>query len=51
MPLYGFLLTRLRGSPNEAHGLRQGTTPSSSRLMIFSFTIAYVSMFLISKLM
>ena len=36
MPRYGFLLTRLRGSPAEVHGLRHGTTPLSSRLMIFS---------------
>ena len=25
MPRYGFLLTRLRGSPAEVHGLRHGT--------------------------
>ena len=39
-PRYGFLLTRFRGSPVEVHGLRHGTTPVSSRLMIFSVTIA-----------
>ena len=40
MPLYGFFDTRLRGNPVEVHGLRHGTTPCSSRLMIFSVTIA-----------
>jgi hypothetical protein len=40
MPRYGFLLIRLRGSPVEVHGLRHGTTPLSSWLMIFSVTIA-----------
>jgi hypothetical protein len=39
MPLYGFLVMRLRGNPVEVHGLRHGTTPLSSRLMIFSVTI------------
>src|SRR5215469_614621 len=50
-PLYGFLLTRLRGNPAEVHGLRQGITPASSRLRIFSLTMAYASIFLISKVM
>jgi hypothetical protein len=39
-PRYGFLLTRLRGSPVEVHGLRHGTSPTSRKLIIFSFTIA-----------
>src|SRR5271167_2706624 len=43
MPLYGFFDTRLRGSPVALHGRRQGTIPCSSRLTIFSVTIAYVS--------
>src|SRR6516165_5480448 len=42
-PRYGFFDTRLRGSPVALHGCRQGTIPCSSRLMIFSVTIAYVS--------
>ena len=36
MPLYGLFDARLRGNPVEVHGLRHGTTPLSSRLMIFS---------------
>src|SRR5271155_4405675 len=43
MPLYGFFDTRLRGNPVEVQGLRHGTTPCSSRLTIFSVTIAYTS--------
>jgi hypothetical protein len=35
MPRYGLLLRRLRGNPAEVHGLRQGTIPASSRLIIF----------------
>src|SRR6266481_8473756 len=38
-PRYGFLLTRLRGNPAEVHGLRQGTTPFSSRVTILSVII------------
>ena len=43
MPLYGFFDPRLRGNPVEVHGLRHGTSPCSSNLMIFSVTIAYTS--------
>jgi hypothetical protein len=39
-PRYGFLLTRLRGNPVDVDGLRHGTTPCSSRLIILSVTIA-----------
>jgi hypothetical protein len=48
MPLYGFFDTKLRGNPVEIHGLRQGTTPLSSRLMILSVTIEYMSISVIS---
>src|SRR5208283_3079588 len=47
---YGFLLTTFRGSPPPVHGLRHRTTPCSSRLMIFSVTIAYTSIAVISKI-
>ena len=50
MPRYGFMLTRLRGTPTPVHGRRQGTTPSSSSVMIFSVTIPYTSIVANSKL-
>src|SRR5713226_4503033 len=39
-PRYAFFDTTLRGSPVALHGRRQGTIPCSSRLTIFSVTIA-----------
>src|SRR5262245_13108381 len=42
-PRYGFFDTRLRGSPVALRGRRHGTMSCSKRLMIFSVTIAYVS--------
>jgi hypothetical protein len=50
MPRYGFWLMRFRGSPLLVHGLRQGTTPCWSRVTIFSVTIPYTSMVVISEL-
>ena len=42
-PRYGFFDMRLRGNPVALHGRRQGTIPCSSKLTIFSVTIAYTS--------
>src|SRR5271155_3469345 len=49
-PRYGFLLTRLRGNPVEVHGLRHGTIPFSSILIIFSVTMPYTSIVVVSEL-